>query len=159
MPPRLTRFFLSATSPPLLSHFYPRDFPSSSPKAQPSGILREFLRLESISRRGFSNSATFLFFSSFFFSLFLFRSVFLAQLFPFDTGESRIERNALSAIIYYCSPLSFPRLLEENYVFLQLSKRTEVEGKWRSETFNTSALLLTWYGDIIFVWKNWIEIL
>lgn len=157
MPPRLTRFFLSATSPPLLSHFYPRDFPSSSPKAQPSGILREFLRLESISRRGFFNSATFLFFSSFFFSLSLsFVQFFLLS---FDTGESRIERNALSAIVYYCSPLSFPRLLEENYVFLQLSKRTEVEGKWRSETFNTSALLLTWYGDIIFVWKNWIEIL
>lgn len=84
-----------------------------------------------------------LLFLLFLLSLSLFRSVFLAQLFPFDTGESRIERNALSAIVYYCSPLSFPRLLEENYVFLQLSKRTEVEGKWRSETFNTSALLLT----------------
>lgn len=126
MPPRLTRFFLSPTSPPLLSHFYPRDFPSSSPKAQPSGILREFLRLESISRRGFSNSATFLFFS-FFFSLSLFRSVFLAQLFPFDTGESRIERNALSAIVYYCSPLSFPRLLEENYIFYNCRN----ERKWK----------------------------
>lgn len=127
MPPRLTRFFLSATSPPLLSHFYPRDFPSSSPKAQPSGILREFLRLESISRHGFFNSATFLFFSSFFFSLSLFRSVFLAQLFPFDTGESRIERNALSAIVYYCSPLSFPRLLEENYIFYNCRN----ERKWK----------------------------
>lgn len=156
MPPRLTRFFLSATSPPLLSHFYPRDFPSSSPKAQPSGILREFLRLESISRRGFFNSATFLFFSSFFFSLSLFRSVFLAQLFPFDTGESRIERNALSAIVYYCSPLSFPRLLEENYIFYNCRN----ERKWKGS--GGARLLIPrryCWRDIIFVWKNWIEIL
>lgn len=154
MPPRLTRFFLSATSPPLLSHFYPRDFPSSSPKAQPSGILREFLRLESISRRGFFNSATFLFFSSFFFSLSLsFVQFFLLS---FDTGESRIERNALSAIVYYCSPLSFSRLLEENYIFYNCRN----ERKWKGS--GGARLLIPrryCWRDIIFVWKNWIEIL
>lgn len=155
MPPRLTRFFLSATSPPLLSHFYPRDFPSSSPKAQPSGILREFLRLESISRRGFFNSATFLFFS-FFFSLSLFRSVLLAQLW-----HRRVE-DWEKCIVGHCLlllPPLLPEIVRGKLYFLQLSKRTEVEGKWRSETFNTSSLLLMWYGDIIFVWKNWIEIL
>lgn len=154
MPPRLTRFFLSATFPPLLSHFYPRDFPSSSPKAQPSGILREFLRLESISRRGFFNSATFLFFSSFFFSLSLsFVQFFLLS---FDTGESRIERNALSAIVYYCSPLSFSRLLEENYIFYNCRN----ERKWKGS--GGARLLIPrryCWRDIIFVWKNWIEIL
>ena len=144
MPPRLTRFFLSATSPPLLSHFYPRDFPSSLSKG---AALRNFTGI--FAARVYFPPRIFQFrdfpllFLLFLLSLSLFRSVFLAQLFPFDTRESRIERNALSAIVYYCSPLSFPRLLEENYVFLQLSKRTEVEGKWRSETFNTSALLLT----------------
>lgn len=68
-----------------------------------------------------------LLFLLFLLSLSLFRSVFLAQLFPFDTGESRIERNALSAIVYYCSPLSFSRLLEENYIFYNCRN----ERKWK----------------------------
>ena len=86
LPLRLTRFFLSSPPPSFLI-FISAISPSSSPKG---AALRNFCGSESISRRGFSNSAT-RFFSSLFFALSLsfVRSVFFAQLFPFDTSESR----------------------------------------------------------------------
>lgn len=131
-PPPSSDAFLPFLSTSLLSHFYPRDFSFflSERRSPP-----EFLRLESISRRGFSNSAT-RFFSSLFFALSLSLVQFFLLSFSRLTRASRgrgrlVERNvALSAIVDYCSP-SAPsrRLLEENYVFLQLSKQTEVEEK------------------------------
>lgn len=131
-PPPSSDAFLPFLSTSLLSHFYPRDFSFflSERRSPP-----EFLRLESISRRGFSNSAT-RFFSSLFFALSLSLVQFFLLSFSRLTRASRgrgrlVERNvALSAIVDYCFP-SAPsrRLLEENYVFLQLSKQTEVEEK------------------------------
>lgn len=131
LPLRLTRFFLSSPPPSFLI-FIPAISPSSSPKG---AALRNFCGSESISRRGFSNSAT-RFFSSLFFALSLSLVQFFLLSFSRLTRASRgrgrlVERNvALSAIVDYCSP-SAPsrRLLEENYVFLQLSKQTEVEEK------------------------------
>lgn len=146
--PRLTRFFLSATStpppplttPPSFSFLSPR-FPFFPPQRRKAlRNLQEFLRLESISRRGFSNSAT-RFFSSFF-SLSLFRSVFLPQLFPFDTGESRIGRNALSAIVGYSSPSLSPEIVRGKLCFFFYNCRNKMEVEEKGEAFNTSALLL-----------------
>lgn len=129
LPLRLTRFFLSSPPPSFLI-FIPAISPSSSPKG---AALRNFCGSESISRRGFSNSAT-RFFSSLFFALSLSLVQFFLLSFSRLTRASRgrgrlVERNvALSAIVDYCSAPS-RRLLEENYVFLQLSKQTEVEEK------------------------------
>lgn len=145
MPPRLTRFFLSATSPPLLSHFYPRDFPSSLSKG---AALRNFTGI--FAARVYFPPRIFQFRD--FPLLFLLFLLSLSLSFSFSCSafpvwHPRVE-DWEKCIVGHCLLLLPPLLLEivrGKLYFLQLSKRTEVEGKWRSETFNTSALLLTWY--------------
>lgn len=132
-PPPSSDAFLPFLSPSLLSHFYPRDFSFflSERRSPP-----EFLRLGVyFPPRIFQFRDSFLFLSflrSFSLSLSFVQFFLLSfsRLTRASRGRGRlVERNvALSAIVDYCSAPS-RRLLEENYVFLQLSKQTEVEEK------------------------------
>lgn len=122
LPLRLTRFFLSSPPPSFLI-FIPAISPSSSPKG---AALRNFCGSESISRRGFSNSAT-RFFSSLFFALSLSLVQFFLLSFSRLTRASRgrgrlVERNvALSAIVDYCSPLRpLPQIVRGKLCFFTI---------------------------------------
>lgn len=130
LPLRLTRFFLSSPPPSFLI-FIPAISPSSSPKG---AALRNFCGSSLFPAADFPipRLVSFPLFSSLSLSL-SFVQFFLLSFSRLTRasrgGEGLVERNvALSAIVDYCSAPS-RRLLEENYVFLQLSKQTEVEEK------------------------------
>lgn len=132
LPLRLTRFFLSSPPPSFLI-FIPAISPSSSPKG---AALRNFCGSSLFPAADFPipRLVSFPLFSSLSLSLSFVQFFLLSfsRLTRASRGRGRlVERNvALSAIVDYCFP-SAPsrRLLEENYVFLQLSKQTEVEEK------------------------------